>query len=69
MRIESVAVVGGEAIEHVVERAVVDEHDLEPVGRPVGCEQRVEAVDGQLPPSKLITTTRTSGAESVMERR
>ena len=43
-----VTVVGGEAIEHVVERAVVDEHDVEPVGRPVGGEQRVEAVDGEL---------------------
>ena len=43
-----VAVVGGETIEHVVERAVVDEHDLEPVRRPVGGEQRVEAVDGEL---------------------
>ena len=39
----------GNTFDDVVERAVVDHHDLHPVGRIVGRQQRFEAVDRHLP--------------------
>ena len=39
----------GDTFDDVVERAVVDHHDLHPVGRIVGRQQRFEAVDRHLP--------------------
>ena len=43
-----VALVGGDAFHDVVERTVIDHHDVEPVARPVGGEQRVEALHGHV---------------------
>ena len=43
-----VALIGGHPLDHVVERAVVDHHDVEPIARPVGGEQRVEALHGHV---------------------